>query len=886
MRGFFTKEKPIKIAKNKQAKDPCEVCGLYKTCQTPKMEYAGKGKRKILIVCEAPGQDEDEVSGEPLTGEAGQLLDKHLRKYCNINMRRDCWMINSVNCRPPGNKTPTKKEIACCRPRVEQVVQELKPKIILLFGGPAIESFYNKRFSNLAISRWRGLIAPDKVNDAWIIANFHPSYILRKKDNHLSSTFKRDLRFTAKQLNRDRPTFPDYSQQVKSLYEEDEVHDYLTYLLKQKKVLMAHDYETSSLKPFGALQRIWTIGACIENEAVAFPFAYPHWSREFYEEIFELWGNILLSPRIKKIAHNLKFEDNWGRVIFKVPVIRGWKWCSMNAAHLIDERKFFTGLKFQAYLHFGADPNYGDAIKPYLKIPPGKSINTVDQYPLEDVLEYNGLDALFTAMLYKKQIRTLLKPLEPRKSAYKLFHDGLIALADAQLEGIPVDELYYQENYDKLGKRIQLIEKKILGSKEAKKFEAKTGNPLSLKKDISSKDLRTLLFDIMKIKSIKKTDSGLASVDKDVLDQIDTTFTRLIKKRRRLFKIRNTYLSQFIREVHNGKINPFFDLHIPRSFRSSSSNPNFQNIPVREEQAKALVRKGVVPSPAFKLVFADYGSMEVRIIACYTKDKKLISYINDPTTDMHRDKAMEIFKLNKNQVTKTLRFYAKNQFVFPEFYGSWYVSCAGNLWDSCIDLETNEGVPVKEHLKSKGIISPHDNKRISVKRWSGRKITMLEQQYNFENHIKKVEKKFWHDFPQVKEWQEKSFESYVKKGYIETKFGHRRGGFLTKNQIVNTPIQATAFHCLLWAFTKLNDYSRANWVYTRLIGQIHDEIIWNMHPSEQAEVYAATEDFMSIKIRDRFDWIIVPLAIEVEETPIDGSWFFKKEIDIHADSTT
>ena len=146
--GFFTKEeiKPNSYQPRQHAS--CFTCGLYKTCQSPKMKTTGEGKRGILVWAEAPGEKEDR-RGEQLVGKAGTLARRALSKL-SVDLDEDCWKLNSVNCRPVdskgNNRPPTNDEIDACRPMVWKEVMRLKPKAILLMGGIAVESFLGHRW--------------------------------------------------------------------------------------------------------------------------------------------------------------------------------------------------------------------------------------------------------------------------------------------------------------------------------------------------------------------------------------------------------------------------------------------------------------------------------------------------------------------------------------------------------------------------------------------------------------------------------------------------------------------------------------------------------------------------------------------------------------------
>lgn len=259
------------------------------------------------------------------------------------------------------------------------------------------------------------------------------------------------------------------------------------------------------------------------------------------------------------------------------------------------------------------------------------------------------------------------------------------------------------------------------------------------------------------------------------------------------------------------------------------------------------------------LVEIDFSGVEVRIAACYNQDPVLIKDIIDPTRDMHRDMAMECYKLGLDEVDKKTRYNGKNKFVFPQFYGDYYVSCARSLWDAIHiqDLKTKQGVPLKKHLRKKGIASYP----------------------KFESHIKSVEDYFWGErFRVYDKWKERHWEEYQRNGYVDLKTGFRCGGFMTRNQAINYPVQGAAFHCLLWCLIQLHSWMKKINSKSKIIGQIHDSIVIMMHPDELNKILKKAYRIMEKEIRAHWPWIIVPLEVETEATPINGSWYLKKEI--------
>src|ERR1035438_486907 len=120
----------------------CESCNLYRHCKSPKMEVTGQGRRRVLIVAEAPGENEDHL-GRQLVGIAGAELSKILLSI-GINLRQDCWLTNAIICRPMdddlNNRTPSSKEIDFCRPNLSKTLLSLKPDVVIPLGKAALES--------------------------------------------------------------------------------------------------------------------------------------------------------------------------------------------------------------------------------------------------------------------------------------------------------------------------------------------------------------------------------------------------------------------------------------------------------------------------------------------------------------------------------------------------------------------------------------------------------------------------------------------------------------------------------------------------------------------------------------------------------------------------
>lgn len=444
--------------------------------------------------------------------------------------------------------------------------------------------------------------------------------------------------------------------------------------------------------------------------------------------------------------------------------------------------------------------------------------------------------------------------------AYNLFHEGTLALEEAESNGFLIDSTYYKKHAKKYKQEAEQILEEI---KEDDFFEP-WYNHYKDKMNVNSTDqLSWFLYGCLKLKPIKESDAGNNSVDKDVLSKLAIDELKPLIRLRKIEKIRNTYIKSFLREQWDNRIHADYNLHIPATYRSSCSSPNLQNIPIRDPEIGTVIRGGIRPRPGHQIIEVDYGAIEVAISAVYHKDPNMILYIKDPTTDMHKDTAIDIFlldaldKSNKNE--SKIRGETKNKFVFPEFYGSFYGSCAPELWNTARECKLANGLPLITHLRKKGI----------------------RKYQQFENHVKKAEDIFWNErFAVYTEWKKKQWKRFQKMGYLKTKIGFEFKTIMNDRQCSNYPIQGTAFHCLLWSFIQVHKFIKAKRLNSRLIGQVHDSMILDVDPVERDYLLRYIKWVSTIKIRKEFSWINVPLKVEAEGAGIDEPWSMKKDIEI------
>lgn len=454
------------------------------------------------------------------------------------------------------------------------------------------------------------------------------------------------------------------------------------------------------------------------------------------------------------------------------------------------------------------------------------------------------------------------------KEAYDLFHQGILAFARAERQGLRVDVDYVNKKMEYITRKMAKLEREFRDSTFFRHWQHSIKGQINIH---SNPQLEYYLYNVKKIKVQTETKSGKGSTNDETLRQMGIPELDNLLQIRKLKKTRDTYLEAFIREQVDGYMHTNLNLHFAVSYRSSSDSPNLHNIPVRDEESMQMCRGALYPRPGHQILEIDFKGIEVAINCVYNQDPKLIQYVSDPTTDMHADMAKQIFKVKgfDKHIKEhyKLRQAAKNGFVFPEFYGDYYKHCSGNLLCNWGKLgkgtfHTGEGITMPE-----GTLADH---LINVG---------LGSFSRFEKHLKGIEDDFWNNrFPVYSEWKEQWYRSYKKYGYFDLLTGFRCGGIMDRKQVCNYPGQGTAFHCLLWSFIQLDERMQREKWDTGLVNQIHDSVILDVHPDELEHVIDTAQEITTVRLAEHFPWINVPMKVDMALSPVDHSWADKKDI--------
>lgn len=382
-------------------------------------------------------------------------------------------------------------------------------------------------------------------------------------------------------------------------------------------------------------------------------------------------------------------------------------------------------------------------------------------------------------------------------------------LADMELTGIKVDVDYLDKVSSELKIQMEVIEKEIY------ELSGVTFNIMS------PAQLSKVLFETLEIPYPKRVKDGKYSTSKDILDKIRFVHPIVDKilEYRTLAKLYTNYAVGLKAEVReDGRIHTIFTQTLTRTGRLSSISPNLQNIPARAEYSK-LIRKAFIPDCNSKLLSSDYSQVELRIFAHMSKAENLIqAFVDDK--DIHTKTASDIFRVSMDEVTKDMRRTAK-AVNFGILYG---ISSFGLSEDLGIDIAT----------------------------------------------AKKFIDNYLETYPGISEYMEEEKKKAYELGYVTTLMNRRRVIEELKNKnymirssgermALNTPIQGTAADILKKAMVEIYEEFNKRGLKSKMLIQVHDELVFNVLDSELEEVSSIVKDIMENTIQ-----LSVPLKVDIE----------------------
>lgn len=390
MKGLFQESTLLRTKQFSNAAR-CGACGLYKKCRSPKLAPQGGGASGLLIVL-PPISHSADSSGKFLNCEIGQKV-KRLLKQNGLSPSADVLVSAATICH---TNTPSPQQIDFCSFKLRETINSRKPTRVIAIGAEAtrniIQFTWNRESGDS--TRFFGARIPSQVLNSWVCPIMAPT----EDDRDCSELlFERQFQSAMELTQAPWETAPDYKSEVRLLSAKEAVK--FIQMVRKKRGIIAWDIETNSLKPEHPQSAILTGSICWNGKhTVAFPW---------HQNVPEAMQDILADKRIGKIASNLQFEHRWSKWKLGLSV-QGWVWDTMQAAHVLDNRRGTTSIKFQSLIHLGF-PSYNDKIEEYFtpedekESDPHALNRAIQEIPIEDLLLYNGLDSLLEYKVAKIQ---------------------------------------------------------------------------------------------------------------------------------------------------------------------------------------------------------------------------------------------------------------------------------------------------------------------------------------------------------------------------------------------------------------------------------------------------------------------------------------------------
>ena len=619
---------------------------------------------------------------------------------------------------------------------------------------------------------------------------------------------------------------PNYSKEKNNLEDKDKIKiDTKKYKLinnikeldlwikeAEEKGEFAVDTETTSLDPHQAD----LVGISLSTEigkACYIPINHNTGNCLKKDEVINKIKPLLEDKSVKKIGQNIKFDYI---IFYHLGINMSSMEDTMLISYVLDAGKNRHNMDTLSQLHLGHKTiSYKELVGT------GKKQINFRDVEIKKAAEYAYEDADITLRLYRVLKNNLLS--EKLENIYELFEKPLIKiLAKMEINGIKVDDKFLKILSKKFEKKIQELEKKIF------KISKKEFNIAS------TKQLGEIMYNELKISSLKKTKKGSFATSATVLEDLafkGNELPKLVLDWRQISKLKNTYSDSLQEHINSNtkRVHTSFLLAATTTGRLASSDPNLQNIPIKSEDGRDI-RKSFIAEKGNVLISADYNQIEMRILADLADVKELKKAFNN-NQDIHSLTASQVFNIDIKKVSSDMRRKAK-AINFGIIYGISQYGLAKQIMVSNQEAE--------EFLKS-----------------------------------------YFLKFPEIKSYMDSTIKFCRKSGYVSNIFGRRSHitGINDKNfnvrnfqerAAINAPIQGSASEIMRLAMIRLNKkLEDIEHDKCKMLLQIHDELIFEVSKSEEKKVAKIIKDEMtSVKDSDLHSFS-TPLTVDLN---IGDNW--------------
>ncbi|WP_336996766.1 DNA polymerase I [Leclercia sp. UBA7405] len=520
------------------------------------------------------------------------------------------------------------------------------------------------------------------------------------------------------------------------------------------------------------------------------------------ERVLELLKPILEDDKALKVGQNLKYDrgilQNYGIEL------RGIAFDTMLESYILDSvagRHDMDSLSDRWLKH--------QTITFEAIAGKGKNQLTFNQIALEEAGRYAAEDADVTLQLHLKMWPKLQKQAGPMNVFQHVEMPLVPVLSRIERNGVKIDPTVLHNHSGELAQRLTELEQKA---------HELAGEPFNLS---SPKQLQTILFEKQGIKPLKKTPGGAPSTSEEVLEELalDYPLPKVILQYRGLAKLKSTYTDKLPLMINpkTGRVHTSYHQAVAATGRLSSTDPNLQNIPVRNEEGRRIRQAFIAPED-YVIVSADYSQIELRIMAHLSRDKGLLTAFAEGQ-DIHRATAAEVFGLPLDSVTNEQRRSAK-AINFGLIYGM-----------SAFGLSRQLNIPRKESQRYMDL--------------------------------------YFERYPGVLQYMERTRAQAKEQGYVETLDGRRlylpdikssnaarRAG--AERAAINAPMQGTAADIIKRAMIAVDAWLEKEKPRVHMIMQVHDELVFEVHKDDLEAATHKIHELMENSMK-----LDVPLLVEV-----------------------
>lgn len=639
-----------------------------------------------------------------------------------------------------------------------------------------------RRDLNLAITE-KDIETPDYKSDQAILYFKSQGYNVLSKD--LAKSAGKEVPKDVEPTSENKPIPAGEKGTYRLIASAEELSKICRGLLKSR--ILSVDTETTSPNPVMAE----LLGISFSNqEKTGFYVSVKNNASLFQdkslslEEVREHLGPVL-SSEVPKVGQNIKYD----LIVLE------------NHGFVLNNIQFDTMLASYVLRPEGRRHNMDDLAKDLLNydtityedlVGTGKKKKELADIDPEQVAEYAAEDADVTFRLYQI-LRKSIKESGVENILRDMEMPLISVLAKMEKTGITLDVPYFEELARDFDREIRHLETEI---------HRQAGGPFNI---ASTKELQKILFDDLKLRIVKKTQTGY-STDHEVLEELvgEHPIVEKLLEYRKYTKLKSTYVDALPKMVNpnTGRIHTSYNQTIAATGRLSSTDPNLQNIPIRDREGR-LLRKGfVVGSSDYEILSLDYSQIELRIMAHVSKDPAMLDAYNHGI-DIHKRTAAALYGVPEKEVTHEMRDKAK-VVNFSVIYG------------------------VTPYGLSRNLRIPRDEAKSFIERYMTQ-------------------------YPGVKSYMDSMVEFAEKNGYVQTLTGRRRpvtdinsthksAKEAAKRIAINSPIQGTSADMIKIAMIKIHEDIRKKHYKSRMLLQVHDELVFEVHKKEKDEFKASMKN--------------------------------------------